>query len=80
MSHYNSQCFDFEVTNTIYTFTVTPVGVNHVARLFAEKAVSLCHSAGVEQAPSEECMRSIFEKTSSAYEVSYESSKQDKIN
>lgn len=63
---------------SIFTFkssifsTVTHVGVEHAARLFSKKAVSVCTIAGVAQSPSEEYMRSLFEKTSSASEVGEE--------
>jgi hypothetical protein len=57
---------------------VTPVGVDHAALLFAKKAISVCRSAGITQSLSEEYMRSLFEKTSSACEVSNKNSEENK--
>jgi hypothetical protein len=58
--------------------TVAPVGVDHAAGLFAKKAISVCSSAGIAQSLSEEYVRSLFEKTSSASEVCYEFSEENK--
>jgi hypothetical protein len=87
--YFDGEYFNLHGCNILYTYnilifnlftiyTVTPVGVDHAARLFAKKAISVCSSAGIALSLSEEYMRSLFEKTSSACEVSYKNNEENK--